>query len=115
MDSLVDRLSTEGQPVRISLRPEPKMEYLKEAIERNYVHVLFTGTRGGTELGVELDRDASDFSSADFENQTGEIRVVGELTLNFVPVRCHAVVDLSTLEGVGHLTPIGELDAADAA
>lgn len=84
------------------------MEFLKEAIERNYVHVLFTGTRGGTELGVELDRDASDFSQADFDAATGTMRVVGDLTLNFVPVRCHAEVDVSTLEGVGHLEPVEE-------
>jgi hypothetical protein len=39
--------------------------------EMGYVLVKFTETRGGTELGFPLDRDATDLSKADFNNGTG--------------------------------------------
>lgn len=102
MNDLVRRL-TEEQRVIASLRPERTVEELKAAIDREYVHVKFTETRGGTELGVPLDQEASDVSSADFEAGTGSVRIVGDLTLDYVKVRCHATIDLATLEGTGRL------------
>jgi hypothetical protein len=80
----------------------------KEAIDRNYVHIKFTGTKGGTELGIRLDREACDFSKADFENETGSVHVEGGLTLDYVKVRCIADIDLKTLKGEGHLVQIQE-------
>jgi uncharacterized protein YbdZ (MbtH family) len=101
--SLVDKLCKGNHPVEAKLRPEKTVKLFKEAIDRNYVHIKFTKTRGGTELGVRLDRDACDFSRADFENGTGTIHVEGGLTLDYVKVKCIADIDLSTLEGKGHL------------
>src|SRR5260221_10372403 len=49
--SLVDRLSEGEHPVELSLRPEKSVRFLREALERNYVFLRFTDTRGGTELG----------------------------------------------------------------
>lgn len=103
-ESLVSRLSQGDHPVEISIRPEPTAAALAEAIERGYVFVRFTGTRGGTELGVELDRAASDLAGADYEAGSGRIRLIGDLTLDFEPVRCVAEVDLATMTGSGHLT-----------
>jgi hypothetical protein len=54
----VDRLCERDHPVEAGLRPEKTVKLFKEAIDHNYVHVKFTKTRGGTELGVRLDRDA---------------------------------------------------------
>lgn len=102
MNDLVQRL-TKDQHVIASLRPEATLEQLKAAIDREYVHVKFTETRGGTELGVPLDEEASDVDSADFEAGTGTIKIVGDLTLDYVKVRCHATIDLATLEGTGRL------------
>lgn len=79
------------------------MKLFQEAIERNYAHIKFTNTKGGTELGVGLDRDDCDFSKADFENGTGPVHLEGSLTLDYVKVRCIADIDLGTLEGQGHL------------
>lgn len=110
--SLVDRLCEGDHPVEAGLRPEKTVKLLKEAIDRNYVHVKFTATKGGTELGVRLDRDACDFSQADFEKGAGIVHVEGGLTLDYVKVRCVADIDLSTLEGTGHL--VKEADAAAA-
>jgi hypothetical protein len=82
------------------------MKLFKDAIERNYVHIKFTETKGGTELGIQLDRNASDFGAADFENGKGTVHVEGNLTLDSVKVRCVADIDLSTLQGRGHLVKV---------
>lgn len=105
--SLVERLCEGDHPVEAGLRPEKTVKLFKEAIDRNYVHVKFTNTRGGTELGVRLDRDSCDFSRADFEKAIGTVHVEGGLTLDYVKVRCVADIDLSTLDGRGHLIKVG--------
>ena len=104
--SLVDRLSTGQHPVAVSIRPEPTAQLLKEALDRGYVHVKFTNTTGGTELGVRLDTAACDFSKADFEAATGSIHLEGDLTLDYQRVRCVAEIDLQSLAGTGHLEKI---------
>jgi uncharacterized protein YbdZ (MbtH family) len=105
-ESLVSRLSKGDHPVESSLRPERTARALKERIDLGYVHIKFTDTRGGTELGVRLDRDALDLSRADFENTAGSAHLEGELTLDYVKVRCIADIDLKTLTGRGHLVPV---------
>jgi hypothetical protein len=62
------------------MRPEPTAKRFKEAVDQGYVRVEFTDP--GTELGVKLDREASDFSAADFEGAKGTARIVGGLTLD---------------------------------
>jgi uncharacterized protein YbdZ (MbtH family) len=104
--SLVDRLSEGDHPVEVSLRPEKTVKLFKEAIDRGYVHIKFTGTQGGTELGVRLDREASDLGNALLDGQNGSVRLVGGLTLNYVKVRLVADIDLKTLTGKGHLDPV---------
>lgn len=106
--SLVDRLCQGDHPVEVGLRPERTVQLFKEAIDRSYVHIKFTDTRGGTEIGVRLDRDASDFSGADFENGTGTVHLEGTLTLDYVRVRCIVDLDLTTLAGQGHLVKMEE-------
>jgi uncharacterized protein YbdZ (MbtH family) len=100
---LVQRLSEQSQPVEVILRPERSASALKESIESGNVQVKFTGTRGGTELGVRLDRGALDLGQADFENQTGTVHLEGGLTLDYTPVRCIADINLETLAGTGRL------------
>jgi uncharacterized protein YbdZ (MbtH family) len=105
--SLVDKLCEGDHPVEASLRPEKTVKLFKEAIDRNYVHIKFTKTKGGTELGVILDGDACDFSRADFDQESGTAHVEGNLTLDYVKVRCIADIDLATMEGKGHLEKVG--------
>jgi uncharacterized protein YbdZ (MbtH family) len=105
-DDLVSRLSKGRHSVESSLRPEKTVHALKERIDLGYVHIKFTETRGGTELGVRLDREALDLSQADFEGQKGTVHLEGELTLNYVKVRCIADIDLQTLAGKGHLVQV---------
>ena len=105
-ESLVDRLSNGRHAVESSLRPEKTARALKERIEMGYVHIKFTETRGGTELGVRLDRETTDLSRADFEKEAGVVHLEGELTLDYVKVRCIADIDLQTLNGQGHLVQV---------
>lgn len=103
MSELVDKLAEGNHPVEVSIRPERTVEAFKDCIERGYVHIKFPNTRGGTELGVRLDRQASDTTSADFANKSGHVHIVGGLTLDYVKVRCVADINLETLAGKGKL------------
>lgn len=103
-ESLVSRLSTGEHPVEVTMRPERTAVALGEAIEQGYVFIRFTQTEGGSELGVRLDRAACELDGADFDAATGRITLVGDLTLDFEPVRCTAEIDLATMGGSGHLT-----------
>lgn len=103
---LVQQLSRGSHPLEASLRPERTPQAFKESIERGYVLLKFTNTRGGTELGVRLDPQAVDFGRADFDNQDGTVHLEGSLTLNYVKVRCLADIDLRTLSGEGRLEPV---------
>jgi hypothetical protein len=106
MDELVQRLS-EGEHPIITQRYK-SAEELKQAIDRGYVLVKFTDTRGGTELGVRLDSTMTNLGGADFSRPAGSVHLAGNLTLNYVKVRCVADVDLATLEGQGHLEILEE-------
>ena len=101
MDELVQRLAEGDHPV-ITRRAE-SAEELKQSIERGYVLITFTDTRGMTELGVRLDEALTDLSTADFEQETGTVHLAGNLILNYVKVRCVADIDVATLKGQGHL------------
>jgi len=104
LNELVVRLTKE-QPVETA-RPEKTAQGLKERIDRDYVHVMFTNT--GTEIGIQLDRRDCRFDDGNFEEGTGKVRLVGGVTLNYDKVRCVAEVDLATCEGTGHLEPVDD-------
>jgi hypothetical protein len=106
MSDLVRRLSEGQHPIIVSLRPDTTVSRLKECLDRGYVHIKFTETRGGTELGVPIDLERSDLQSADFTAETGTLTLVGALTLDYVKVRCIATVELPSLHGEGRLEVI---------
>ncbi len=105
MDALVQRLAAGNHPV-VTSRAQNSVEELHHSITRGYVHIKFTETQGGTELGVRLDNAATDLSQADFSQARGTVHLVGTLTLNYIKIRCIANVDLATLQGTGHLEPV---------
>lgn len=112
MSELAHRLSQGSHKITYRPRRDDARTELRAAIEREYVHVLFTETRGGTELGFRVDPARSDLSGANWEAGEGSIHLEGELNLDGVPVRCVADLDLRTVEGTGRLeildpTPVG--------
>jgi Core binding factor beta subunit len=107
MDELTQRLSSD-QPVAVG-GPKPTLEELRTRLEEiGTVFVKFTETRGGTDLGIRLDRTASDLSGADFDQASGTVHIEGTLILNDDPVRCIADIDLATLNGTGRLVVVQE-------
>ena len=103
MNELVKKLTEGDHPVEASLRPEKTVQAFKECIDRRYVHIKFTDTKGGTDLGIRVDEDALDLSQADFEKEEGKVSLAGNLTLDYEKVRLFAEIDLATLNGTGHL------------
>lgn len=103
MSDLVQRLSEGTHPVEVSLRPDRTVKALDECLQRGYVHIKFTGTRGGTELGFAVDPQLSDLTGADFARESGRLRLAGALTLDYVNVRCIADIELPSLQGHGRL------------
>lgn len=109
MDELVQRLSQGDHPVAVG-GPQPTLEELRKRVgDMGYVFIKFTGTRGGTDLGVRVDHSATDLSRANFDQGSGNAHIEGTLTLNYVKVRCVADIDLSTLQGTGHLVALEEV------
>jgi hypothetical protein len=108
MSELVQKLAKGDHRVIFRKIQDDGVQELKECIDRDYVHIKFTETKGGTELGFPLDRDRSDLSGADWDKKSGKIHLEGELTLDYVKVRLVADVDLSNLEGQGHLDILEE-------
>jgi len=102
MDDLVKRLSEGSHKVAIT-RANKDLSEFKAMIDRDFVLVKFTETRGGTELGFSLDSNQSEIDSSSLEKGTGTVKLVGVLNLNYVPVQCVASIDLETLEGTGNL------------
>lgn len=102
--ALVARLRVGEHPVEVVLRPEPSLERFRQALDHRYVHVRFTDTAGGTEIGMALAADdAIESSGADLTAGTGTVKLAGELVLDFQPVRCHVRIDLPSLAGSGRL------------
>jgi uncharacterized protein YbdZ (MbtH family) len=110
--TLVDKLCEGDHPVEVGLRPDKTVKLFKEAIDRDYIHIKFTQTKGESELGVRVDRNSSDFRNADFEKGNGTAHIEGNLTLDYVKVKCVADIDLATLAGKGKLVRVHEAPAA---
>jgi len=102
-ESLPLRLSRGPQPVELALRPEKTLEGLLRQINTGAVHVRFTATRGGTELTVPIESDIVSRIQQQAARAEGTVQIVGNLVLDYIPVRCIADVDLSTLAGTGRL------------
>lgn len=112
MNNLVQTLAQGEHPVTLG-GPRPSLEEFQQRLDNpGYVFIKFTDTRGGTDIGVRIDKDATDITQANFAQHTGTVHVEGTLILNYVKVRCSAKIDLETLKGMGHLTILGEVHSS---
>jgi len=103
MNDLVRFLAEGTHPVVVGGSDQTPKDLQRRIEELQYVFVRFTDTRGGTELGIPVDNSATGLAGADFEQGSGTVHVEGNLTLDYVPVRCIADIDLATMTGIGHL------------
>jgi len=112
MNALVQKLSEGEHPVILG-GPGPSREAFHQRLENpGYVFIKFTDTQGGTDLGVRIDKAATDSTRANFAEGTGIVHVEGTLILNYVRVRCYAEIDLQTLSGTGRLAMLEEIHSS---
>ena len=103
MNELVQRLSQGSHPITVG-GPKPSLEDFQKRIQEiGYIFIKFTATRGGTDLGMQVDKERTDLRQAHFEEARGIVHVEGVLTLNYIKVRCVADINLSSLNGTGYL------------
>jgi uncharacterized protein YbdZ (MbtH family) len=109
-DFLVRRLAEGSHPVVVAgvgdRREAESVERFRQRVDRGHVSVLFTETRGGTELALRFDPAAVDRSGCDFARRSGQLALAGELNLDGVDVRCEVELSLAELAGTGRLVPL---------
>lgn len=83
------------------------MNHINKAKDRGwYIHLKFTQTRGGTELGINVDLNNTNVQELDFTNGKGMLHIKGNTNLNYNQVRCIADIGLETRKGEGFLQVI---------
>ena len=107
INELVQRLSEGKHEVVIGHRDE-SYEEIKQRIEDGYIHIKFTQTRGGTELGINVDLNNTNLKEIDFNKGEGLLHIEGTTNLNYNAVRCIADIDLATRKGEGCLQVVEE-------
>ena len=107
INELVQRLSEGNHEVVIGHRDEP-YEEIKERIEDGYIHIKFTKTRGGTELGINVDLSSTNVKDLDFTKGEGLLHIEGTTNLNYNAVRLIADIDLASRKGEGCLEVVSE-------
>lgn len=107
INELVKRLSEGKHEVVIGHRDEP-YEEIKECIENGYIHIKFTQTRGGTELGINVDLDSINVKDLDFTKGEGLLYIEGTTNLNYNAIRLIADIDLGSRKGEGYLQVVSE-------
>ena len=105
INELVQRLSEGKHEVIIGHRDEP-YEEIKQRIEDGYIHIKFTQTRGGTELGINIDLNSTNLKELNFYKGIGVLHIEGTTNLNYNQVRCVADINLETRKGEGYLQVI---------
>ena len=107
INELVKRLSQGKHEVVIGHRDE-SYEEIKERIEDGYIHIKFTKTRGGTELGINVDLNSTNVKDLDFTKGEGLLHIEGTTNLNYNAVRLIADIDLAYIKGEGYLEVVSE-------
>jgi len=109
-DPLVQRLSTGSHPLVIAgvgdRGDAEAIERFRHRMERGHVNVLFTGTKGGTELSLRFDPQTVDRSRCDFARRSGSLALAADLNLDGADVRCEVEISLAELAGTGRLVPL---------
>jgi len=109
-DPLVRRLSTGAHPVVIAgvgdRGDAEAIERFRHRMDRGHVNVLFTGTKGGTELSLRFDPQSVDRSRCDFARRSGSLALAADLNLDGADVRCEVEISLAELAGTGRLVPL---------
>ena len=107
INELVKKLSHGKHEVVIGYRNEP-YEEIKQRIEDGYIHIKFTQTKGGTDLGINVDLNNTNLKEIDFNKNDEILHIEGTTNLNYNAVRCIVDIDIATKKGTGYLQVIEE-------
>lgn len=102
MDELVRFLSEGSHKVRVDRAKTPAD--FRMSLDDGFVLIRFPETRGGTTLGVRLDKSRCELG----ENGSSPVKLVGTLVLNYNEIELTASIDPTTLEGTGSVTLIAD-------
>lgn len=102
MSELVQKLAAGEHRVVVGGSQATLAEFHRRITDMGYVFIKFTDTRGGTDIGFRIDREATRVDG-DLEQGTGTVHVEGNVKLDYVPATVVADIDLATLSGTGHL------------
>lgn len=105
INELVKKLSENKHEVTIGHRNESDEE-IKKRIEDGYIHIKFTQTNGGTELGINIDSNNTNVKELDFNKKGMILHIEGTTRLNYNTVRCIAEINLTSRKGEGYLQGI---------
>lgn len=97
MDELVGRLC--GGEHDVTTSHAQSVDELRASLHRQYLLIEVEGTRGGTELGIALGADTAHNARVALDRGDDRIELSGELTLNYVPLRCVADIVPATQRG----------------
>jgi hypothetical protein len=103
MDELVKFLS-EGRHKVLVDRAKTPADF-RASLDDGFVLLRFPDTRGGTTLGVRLDKSRCELGEAGSPNT---VRLTGTLVLNYNEIELTADLDPTTLEGAGSVTLIAD-------
>ncbi|MEM6846627.1 MAG: hypothetical protein AAF580_00935 [Pseudomonadota bacterium] len=100
---LVEKLVVGEHHIEVCSRSDPdkRREDLIRAIGYDLVHVMFPNTTGGTEIGLNLQRALCDPLELpkDVDSGPERLKIVGDLTLDWVPIRVEADFSLQDYKG----------------
>lgn len=105
MDELVQLLSQGTHLIRADRAKSPAE--LRTSIDNGFVMLRFPNTRGGTTLGVRLDKSRCQLID-EASQPRDRVHLVGSLILNYNKVELRADMDVNALEGTGSLELIAD-------
>lgn len=83
----------------INLNTITDLDDLIESIKRKYVFVTFTGTQGGTTLGLQLKKDTCRWEKRGFPKNIKKVEIYGTVSLDSCPLVIKAEIDLKSFTG----------------
>jgi hypothetical protein len=103
MDELVRFLSEGSHKICVDRAKTPAD--FRTSLDDGFVLLRFPDTRGGTTLGVRLDKARCELGEA---GTSSPVKVVGTLVLNYNEIELTANIDPTTLEGTGSVALIAD-------
>jgi len=103
MDELVRFLSEGSHKVLVDRAKTPAD--FRTSLDDGFVLLRFPDTRGGTTLGVRLDKSRCELGES---GSTNTVKLTGTLVLNYNEIELRADIDPTSLEGTGSVTLIAD-------